>query len=70
MLLNYNLNLPVLWSSISINGRGILQMASSRKQVAVVGESISYIGQETEHYTILRRNLTMIKFEFVLELFL
>ena len=34
--------------SILMNGRGLLQMASYRKQFAVVAERIRYIGQETE----------------------
>ena len=34
--------------SILINGCGPLQMASYRKQLAVVAERIRYIGQETE----------------------
>ena len=34
--------------SILINGCGLLQMASYRKQLVVVAERIRYIGQETE----------------------
>ena len=34
--------------SILINGCGLLQMASYRKQLAVVAERIRCIGQETE----------------------
>ena len=33
---------------ILINGCGLLQMASYRKQLVVVAERIRYIGQETE----------------------
>ena len=47
--------------SILINGCGLLQMASYRKQLAVVAVRTRYIGQETEQYS--SRNVEMYFYE-------